>query len=333
MAGLRGADPPLPCETLQYLAREALDATVYTVDIFGTVDAPSSVEHSSASGYLGGDAGARLATKRPLDAPSETDSLPAKRARLAGLGDGQEEQVANAWHSPLAEARQLTRLGQTILLQPRPKHPEHVYASFLNDMVDSDYLDAPFPPSDDGSTIGHDPGKKADDQADNWREDAIIDEGYGDEGQLEEVSEERRLVHAHVIKWLESVGSDGPQRCRSEGRVQRSDDGPFQRQSTRSAPPIGRMREAYGSVIVPMPTSPTSGPYHDDADALWTGPSETTGFSRSSGGSEQQSQSSSDHGPYWRYDRTYRRWYHVNADRTVTWAGEEESSSSSSSEG
>ncbi|KAI0868062.1 hypothetical protein GGS24DRAFT_514118 [Hypoxylon argillaceum] len=65
-------------------------------------------------------------TKRPLDALSEIDLLPAKRARLE-LTDAQQ---------PSVEDDEVERVSKTTLQQPKPEPPKRPYARFLQDFLD-----------------------------------------------------------------------------------------------------------------------------------------------------------------------------------------------------
>ncbi|KAK3379027.1 hypothetical protein B0T24DRAFT_144293 [Lasiosphaeria ovina] len=68
-------------------------------------------------------------------------------------------------------------------------------------------------------------------------------------------------VHAFVSEWLESVGSDRANRCRSDSHLHYSDDVPISRQLTRSAPEMGYTRDTDGFVVPPTPASTLSRSY------------------------------------------------------------------------
>ncbi|KAH7175724.1 hypothetical protein EDB81DRAFT_18086 [Dactylonectria macrodidyma] len=65
-------------------------------------------------------------------------------------------------------------------------------------------------------------------------------------------------LHTFVSEWLESVGSDRDRRCRSASHLHRSDDDPFPRQLTRSAPEMSHTQDADGFVVPPTPASTRS---------------------------------------------------------------------------
>ena len=68
-------------------------------------------------------------------------------------------------------------------------------------------------------------------------------------GQLSE------SVNTFVSQWLESIGSDGEKRCRSDSHLHSSDDGPISRKLTRSAPGMACTRDSDGYLVPPTPSS------------------------------------------------------------------------------
>lgn len=68
-------------------------------------------------------------------------------------------------------------------------------------------------------------------------------------------------VHTFVSEWLESVGSDREEHCRSDSHLHHLDDDPVPRQLTRSAPEMGYTKDADGFAVPPTPTSTGSRSY------------------------------------------------------------------------
>ncbi|KAK0723976.1 hypothetical protein B0T21DRAFT_372923 [Apiosordaria backusii] len=60
---------------------------------------------------------------------------------------------------------------------------------------------------------------------------------------------------ARVSEWLESVGSDRENRCRSDSHLQHSRSNPISRKLTRSAPAMNSAKDADGFTIPPTPVS------------------------------------------------------------------------------
>ncbi|KAI5861294.1 hypothetical protein GGS23DRAFT_598461 [Durotheca rogersii] len=138
------------------------------------------------------DATSVQTAKRQLDATSESDLLPSKRARLTQT-DAQFPGVAG----------KAEKTDKTTLQQPRPQPPRRPYASFLRDSVDPVHPES---------------------------------------------------VDTFVSEWLESVGSERKEHCRSDSQLHRLDS-PVSRQLARSAPEMGSRRDADKFVIPPTPGS------------------------------------------------------------------------------
>lgn len=67
-------------------------------------------------------------------------------------------------------------------------------------------------------------------------------------------------VHSFVSEWLESIGSEREECCRSDSHLHRSDDDPISRRLTRSTPEVSLTRDADDFAVPPTPSSIGSRP-------------------------------------------------------------------------
>lgn len=212
-----GVSKEWTCRRSRVKLSKALQETL--LDALESTGLPQGQRESSLqSGGFAGDPTPMQARKRRLDAITESDPLPAKRARLTQtdtqnprIEDEESEQAdkVSPTPSPMSGPRTNGELAQTALHQPQPRHSQYPYASFLKDFVDPVHPD-PCPTSS---------------------------------------------VSTFVSQWLESVGSDRTTHCRSDSHLHCSDDDPIPRQLTKSEPRMGFTKDADGFTVPPTPGS------------------------------------------------------------------------------